>query len=365
MVDRSGMLGGDGSDTVQDNPVQDNEQSTPEGSGDRTHDRDDRRNDILRALVEEHIRTGQPVSSKSVLDSTGLGVSGATIRNELAWLEREGFAVQPHTSAGRIPTARAYRYYVDHISPNRLANASQRRITTFYSSVQMELGRLLKATTELLADMTNLPAVAVGPANVGEVIRGLHLVQVGAVTFLVVVVTESGRVAQELCRIQRAITPAELDEAESLLAAMALGREVGPFDLSHDVEISPITRMIAGGVSDALVRAAGQTAEIYVGGTRQMATVWDNLASVNRVLEVLEREAELLRILATAPGTSIQIGDELGMPEDADLAMVSASIDVAANSGRVGVIGPMRMDYRSVISTVESVSRELGDRMES
>lgn len=355
-------------DHRQDQPDGDastNESGPPSDSRDYSDDREDRRNEILRALVEEHIRTGQPVSSRIVLDATSLGVSGATIRNELASLEREGFAVQPHTSAGRIPTAKAYRYYVDHISPGRLAHGSQRRITRFYSSVQVELGRLLKATTELLSDMTHFPAVAVGPGNVGEVIRAMHLVQVGAVTILVVVVTESGRVAQELCRLERPMTTAELEQAETIIAASAIGKEVGPIELPADVAAAPIVRLITSSVNGALARAAAQSAEIYVGGTRQLATVWDNLASVHRVLEVLEREAELLQILATAPGTSIQLGDELGMPEDADVAMVTSSIVSAGSGGRIGVIGPMRMDYRSVISTVEGVSRELGDRMES
>ena len=107
--------------------------------------REDRRNAVLRALVEEHIRTGEPVSSRAVLDTTGLTASGATIRNELASLEREGYAVQPHTSAGRVPTAKAYRYYVDHISPGKPRSVVQTRVAAFYASMHMELGKLLKA----------------------------------------------------------------------------------------------------------------------------------------------------------------------------------------------------------------------------
>ncbi len=334
-------------------------------SGDHLDEREARRLEVLRALVEEHIRTGDPVSSRGILEASDLHVSGATIRNELASLEREGYAVQPHTSAGRVPTAAAYRYYVDHLSPKALARRSQLRINDFYSSVQVELGRLLKATTEFLSDMTHYPAVAVGPGNAGELVKALHLVQVGAVTALVVIVTESGRVAQELCRLDRPVTPLELEQAETFVASWAIGREVGPLEIPQDVEAAPTSKRIARSVGEALVRAANQSAEIYVGGTRQMATVWDNLASVHRVLQVLEREAELLQLLATAQGTTIRIGDELGMPEETDVAMVSSSFDAATTGGRIGVIGPMRMDYRSVISTVESVSRELGDRMDS
>ena len=115
---------------------------------------DDRKAEILRALVEEHIRSGEPVSSRAVLDASGLAVSPATVRNELAALETDGFVVQPHTSAGRIPTASAYRFYVDHISKPRLRPRNAERIDEFFSTVTVELGRLLKSTTSLLTEIT-------------------------------------------------------------------------------------------------------------------------------------------------------------------------------------------------------------------
>ncbi|MDX1448986.1 MAG: heat-inducible transcriptional repressor HrcA [Acidimicrobiia bacterium] len=326
--------------------------------------RDDRRDEVLRALVEEHIRTGEPVSSKMVLDTTGLPVSGATIRNELAALEREGFAVQPHTSAGRVPTARAYRYYVDHLSPAKLQTPAQRRISDFFASMHVELGRLLKATTELLTDLTQYPSIAIGPGTTGEVVKAAHLVQTGAKTALLVVVTASGRVAQELCRLPEAMTTKELERAEEMLVRSIVGKEIGgstDFGLRHADAPSPV-RSALGVVEEALRDASARTADVYVGGTRQMATVWDNLSTVQRVLEVLEREATILSLLGGAEGTSIRIGDELPT-DDVDLAVVSTGYEIATGEGRVGVIGPMRMDYRKVISAVEGVSRELGDRM--
>ncbi len=324
--------------------------------------KDDRRNAILRALVEEHIRSGEPVSSRCVLDATGLEVSAATIRNELASLDREGYAVQPHTSAGRVPTAKAYRYYVDHLAPSKPRNAVQAKVAEFYSTMHLELGRLLKATTELLTDITHYPAVAIGPGPSGEAIKAVHLVQMGAVTVLVVVVTDSGRVSQELLRLDEPITPTELERAEQFLARSLVGREMGKNEGERAPELAPRELAVVRMAQAALARAAQQTAEIYVGGTRQMATVWDNLATVHHVLEVLEREAKLLEMLAGHSGTTIQIAEELGMPADVDLAVVSSSFESGPAEGRIGVIGPMRMDYRRVISAVEAVSRELGDR---
>ena len=111
---------------------------------------EDRRSEVLRALVEEHIRSGEPVSSRAVVERSNLSVSTATVRNDLAALESEGFASQPHTSAGRVPTASAYRYYVDHLGPGRLRIAAQAKIDTVFGDVHLELSKLLKATSDLL-----------------------------------------------------------------------------------------------------------------------------------------------------------------------------------------------------------------------
>lgn len=328
---------------------------------------EERRNEILRTLVEEYIRWGEPVSSRTIAALNDLGVSTATIRNELAALEREGYVVQPHTSAGRVPTASAYRYYVDHLGPSRLRSATQAKIAGFFDSVQLELNNLLKATSRLLADVTQLPAVVVAPGVVGERIRDVHLVHLTAGVVLAVIVTENGRVLQERLRLAQPVSADELVEAERLVASVTVGSGVG-----GQIELDPERRRSTPGgilaVADAVVemlgRAAGADSDVFIGGTRQMAAVWEDLSEVQQVLEVVEREAMILNILARAPGTSILIGSELPMA-DVDMAVVSKSYDSGTASGRVGVIGPMRMNYRRVISAVEEVTRELEDRIQS
>jgi heat-inducible transcriptional repressor len=180
----------------------------------------------------------------------------------------------------------------------------------------------------------------------------------------VVAVTETGRVCQELCRVAEQVTASDLEDAERVLAAALVGHELGRRPGTVDGGFSPAVRDVLAEAEHALAQAARPTSDVYVGGTRQMATVWGNLTTVHRVLEVLEREAMLLDILARAHGTTIQIGGEL-LEEDVDMAVVSASFEAGGAEGRVGVIGPMRMDYRKVISAVEGVSRELGDRLPS
>lgn len=328
---------------------------------------EERRNEILRALVEEYIRSGEPVSSRSIVDLTDLGVSTATIRSELASLEKDGFVAQPHTSAGRIPTSRAYRYYVDHLGPSQLRIATQAKIVGFFDTVHLELSKLLKATSQLLADVTQLPSVVVAPAMVGERIRDVHLVQLTPDVFLTMIVTDGGRVVQERLRLDQPISTGELADVEGVVASAAVGSAIGSIVGISDVDRRNVPPGTMGAVDDVLAtirRAAHADSDVFIGGTGQMAAVWEDLSEVRRVLEVVERDAMVLDILARAPGTSIQIGAELPV-SDVDMAVVSTTYDSGGASGSVGVIGPMRMNYRRVISAVEEISRELEDRIQS
>lgn len=328
---------------------------------------EERRREVLRALVDEFIRTGEPVSSRTIAESTELGVSTATIRSELVALERDGFIGQPHTSSGRIPTAAAYRYYVDHLGPSRLRSATQAKIAGFFDTVHLELTNLLKATTRLLSDVTQLPSVVVAPGVAGERIRDVHLVHLTPDLALSMIVTENGRVLQERIRLEMPLTAEEVAEAERLVAQASVGSGVGTqIGLSEEGRSSAGERVVraADDVMEMIRRAALADSDVFVGGTRQMAAVWEDLSEVQRVLEVVEREAMILNILARAPGTSIRIGSELPMA-DFDMAVVSTTYESGSASGTVGVIGPMRMNYRRVISAVEEVSRELEDRIQS
>jgi heat-inducible transcriptional repressor len=328
---------------------------------------EDRRQEILRALVEEHIRTGEPVSSRTIVERARLGVSAATVRNDLAVLEREGFVIQPHTSAGRVPTSSAYRYYVDHLGPGRVRMGTQAKIDSVFGEVHLELSKLLRATSDLLAEVTELPSVVVAPGWVGDTVRSLHTVQVAADQILLIVVTDGGRVLQQRARVRVPIAPVQLEDASRLVSADAVGMDLGgDLRLSEDeiARLDEPVREAALTIIDGLHLAGSGASEVFIGGTQRFTSVWDDLSAVQKILEVLEREAEVMRLLAGASGTSIQIGSELHMA-DVDMAVVSKGYEVGASGGSVGVIGPMRMNYKRVIAAVEEVSRELEDRIGS
>jgi len=328
---------------------------------------EDRRSEILRALVEEHIRSGEPVSSRAIVDRAHLQVSTATVRNDLAALEAEGFVIQPHTSAGRIPTAAAYRYYVDHLGPGRLRSTAQAKINSFFGEVHLELSKLLKETSDLLAEVTDLPSVVVAPALRGDRVRDLHSVQVTADQMLLIVVTDGGRVLQQRARVRVPITATEMEEAHRVVSAAVVGSDLGATPtISEELlgQLDERTREAVLTMNDGLHLAAAAGTEIFIGGTQRLTSAWEDLSAVQRILEVLAREAEVMKILAVASGTSIQIGAELPL-HDLDLAVVSKTYEAGVSGGSVGVIGPMRMNYKRAISAVEEVSRELEDRISS
>jgi len=331
---------------------------------------DERRATVLRVLVEEYISTGEPVSSRAILASSGLEVSSATIRNDLAALESDGYAVQPHTSAGRVPSSLAYRYYVDHLSPGQLRARTAGRINEFFRSVHVELSRFLKATTDLVSDLTRYPAIVLGPGLAGEVVRGVHLVALGPQVVLVVLVSDSGRVSQEVVHFDELVDPVVLPDVEKRVAALlAAGgqADIGVASQAVSEALDAGARRIFDQVIELATRTEDESREIYVGGTSKLAKTWADLETVNRVLSVLEREAMLLSLLSeVSGGTIIQIGDELPVRDAGDLAMVSTPYEVGGNpGGSVAVLGPMRMDYKRAISILEEVSEGLAERLGS
>ena len=331
----------------------------------------DRKARILRILVEEHVRTGEPVSSRAVLEHGHLGVSPATVRNELAVLEAEGFAVQPHTSAGRIPTAHAYRYYVDQLTrPIPPPNASA-RVTEFFASVHSELGRLLKATSALLSEITHYPSVVTGPGVSNETVRAIHLVQIRADAAVMVVVTQGGRVSKSLLTFPHAVGPSDVEDAELLLRRYQIGRSMSQGiegDRLPPGEVGSGAESIIREASDALKRAGSTDRELYVGPATYLTDAWGEISKVRGVLEVLQREAALFEVMARLPeGTEVRIGRELGIDSTTDISLVSTSYGAEDGEpqGRIGVLGPMRMDYGRTISVVEEIGGGLAESLGS
>ena len=325
---------------------------------------DDRKAAILRELVEEYIRTGEPVSSRAIVEC-GLDCSSATVRNELAVLEADGFIVKPHTSAGRIPTDRGYRYYLDHLSPGSLRSATRERIATFFASMHTGFGQMLQETSELLSEITHYPAVVVGPGLKGQTVRDAHLIPIEPGEVLMVLVTGSGSVNQAVLRLSSPADPTEITATAEALESRLIGRVLDTepgLERGEEAEGLPGAALeLYDRALEAVDAAAAGSRKVYLGGTSWMATLWEDLTQLHRILSVLDRQANVVGLLGEgAPGTQVRLGPDLPAGED-DLAVVSTEYEASGGSGRMGVFGPLRMDYRRTIRVVEEVSDQLGE----
>jgi heat-inducible transcriptional repressor len=326
---------------------------------------------VLRAVVEEYVRSGEPVGSETIAEVSGLGVSSATIRNEMAALEELGYLSHPHTSAGRIPTDVGYRKYVDAIpAGGKLREQQRRAIAGFFADTMLDLEEVLRGTTQLLSRVTQYAGLAVPPSGAEEAVLRVELIDVGS-ALMVLVVGQHGRVDKVL--VER---PTPLD-AEGLAA---LERRFGDTFRGQGLpEAQSLALRLAGeareGERDILLalvdlfsnmQTGMQSHHIVVGGVANLA---DEAAhwrreTVRRLFEALERESEMLHLLrdVTAEDVSVTIGAEHPTTGGWEASVVSAPFRAGETAlGTIGVVGPTAMDYLSVMASVRAVARRLSE----
>ncbi len=328
----------------------------------------DRRAAILEAVVTEYIGTAEPVGSSHVASAPGVQVSSATVRSEMVALEKDGYLVQPHTSAGRIPTDKGYRFFVDHLtSPGVLGPAQRRKVSQFFDQVQGEMETVLERASGLLSDLTSYAAVVVGPSHESASIRSLQLVGLAPLTALLVVVLSDGAVEKRTIELEAEATDDELATASALLVAHVVGlRLSGPWPAPGS----------GSGRVDALVAAAhralaslGGTVDadqVFVGGPARLAEAFDAVETVRSVLAILEQQLVVVSLLrdVLGSGLSVAIGTEHGFEPLSSCAVVVAPVRVdGEDRGAVGLLGPTRMDYPQAMAAAHMVGERLGQRI--
>lgn len=326
---------------------------------------DERKASILRAIVEEYIRTAQPVGSGHVADAPGVAVSSATVRNDMAALEADGYLVQPHTSAGRIPTEKGYRFFVDHVAaPARLPNPDAQQIRSFFTQAHGELEQMLADTSRLLADLTQYAAVVTGPPPEAAVVRSVQLVGLAPRLALAVVVLSSAAVEKVTVEFDHEVSDEELADATAALAAATVGRSFDEVPLL----VAAVPNAVASAALVALSGSAAEDAagEVYVGGASRVAAAFDAVGTVSEVLRVLEEQFVVVTLLRDVldRGMGVAIGTETGIEPLAECSVVVAPYEVnGERAGSIGVLGPTRMNYPQAIATVAVVSRRLGQSL--
>ena len=326
---------------------------------------DDRKTAILSAVVQEYIATAQPVGSSHIATASGIGVSPATVRNEMAVLEQEGFLIQPHTSAGRIPTDKGYRFFVDHLaSPNTLDKAVTRQIGEFFAAAHGRLEEMLYQTSDLLTRVTHNAAVVVGPKSEAATIRSAQLVRLSSTAATVVLVLGNGTVENEIVEIDDTTSDSVLSAASSHLAATLSGATLASLGAIPPSDDPLVDALCATAVAAA--RTGLTDDHVYFGGASTMAEAFEAVDVVRQVLQTLEQQfvvVSLVRDLVDR-GISVAIGVEHGVEPLSVCSVVVAPVVVdGEHVGSVGVLGPTRMNYPRALATVDVVSESLGRRL--
>jgi heat-inducible transcriptional repressor len=331
---------------------------------------DDRKLEVLRAVVEDFVRTNEPVGSKHIVERHHLGVSPATVRNDMAALEDEGYIAQPHTSAGRVPTDKGYRLFVDRLSQVKALSSAERRAIESFLGGAVDLDDVVTRSVKLLAQLTRQVAVVQYPTLARSTVRHVELVQISTNRLLVVLITDTGRVEQRVVEIPVALDGGHLDDLRGSLNQALVGRSLDEAvtaltNLPSGVrpELRPVMTSLMTVVLETLVERAEQ--RVALAGTANLAL---DFTVMRPVLEALEEQVVLLKLLGEAndPTTvRVRIGDE--NPEGLrSTSVVSIGYGPGGDSlASLGVLGPTRMDYPGTISAVRAVARYVGDLLGS
>ncbi|WP_377643324.1 heat-inducible transcriptional repressor HrcA [Oryzobacter terrae] len=332
---------------------------------------EDRRLRVLRAIVQDYVQTSEPVGSKALLERHHLGVSAATVRNDMAALEEEGLIAAPHTSAGRVPTDAGYRLFVDRLSAVKpMSGAEQRAIGQFLEGA-LDLDDVVDRTVRLLASLTRQVALVQYPSLSRSSVRHVELVPIGDRRLLVVLITTTGRVEQRLVEVRADLLTPEGEKALSTLRSEvnhAIGgrtlaeasAELGAVPERIEPALRDLVRAIVTALQDSLVEEREE--RVVLAGTANLARVGpDFTTSLGPVLEALEEHVVLLKLLGTVAeqgdAVAVRIGHENPFAGLHTTSMVTSGYGAGSDLvAGLGVVGPTRMDYPTTMAAVRAVA---------
>ena len=330
-----------------------------------------RRLEILRAIVDEYVATQEPVGSKAIADRHSLGISPATIRNEMALLEEQGLITHPHTSAGRIPTDLGYRVFVDKLATIKPLSPAERRAIESFLEGAHDLDDVVMRTVRLLADVTKQVAVVQYPSLVKSRVRHLELVSLTSSRLMLILITDSGRVEQRVIEFGHDIEEFFITGLRSQLNQAIAG--VRLLDVAERLS-GPIAGHLGDAQKDvdAIVSTLAEMAlekpeeRVVLAGTANLARFREDFSTqIHPILEALEEQVVLMRLLGdVSENVQVRIGQEQSEENLRQTSLISVGYgNEVSPLGALGVIGPTRMDYASSIAAVSAVARYVGRYM--
>jgi heat-inducible transcriptional repressor len=333
-------------------------------------DLSERKLSILKAVIDDYIMTGLPIGSRTISKKHGIELSSATIRNEMADLEELGFLEQPHTSAGRIPSHRAYRYYVDRLMKVVKLNASEAgKIKRYFEERMSEVSQVMEKAAQVLSDTTHHISMVLKPQLRKSVIKRIQIVKITERKAILLVVTDAGLVTDTVIAVPEGITSDYMEMISNLLTDKLASKTLEEAENDLRGYLKDNLRLGGEFVTD-IVTAIETSVEpqgekgIVLGGTQNIIEYPDymSIEKAKSFISVLQTREMLYDMMkkATQLEFSVTIGQENEMKELRDLSVVTATYKIGGKSlGSFGVIGPTRMDYAKVISILGYVSQSL------
>ena len=332
---------------------------------------DERKLDVLRAIVEDYVATKEPVGSKALVERHNLRVSPATVRNDMAVLEEEGYLKQPHTSAGRVPTDKGYRLFVDRLSRVKPLSLAERRAIERFLMGAVDLDDVVYRTVKLLAQVTQKVAVVQYPSLTRSRVRHLELVSLTGTRLLLVMITNTGRVEQRVVELPEAITVTDVSELRTLINERLVGlllTETSSKVNAMREEVRPELKAAMSALATVLLDTLVEQSEerVALAGTANLARtgMFDFAGAIRPILEALEEQVVLLKLFSHVdPGlTQVRIGGENEVQDLRETSVVTTGYGPGGTAvGGLGVVGPTRMDYPATIATVRTVARYVSE----
>lgn len=330
---------------------------------------DERKLKILRAIISNYLETGEPVGSRTISKYTDLNLSSATIRNEMADLEELGLIMQPHTSAGRIPTDQGYRLYVDQMMIEKDSEMEEMKTQLLSRVDKME--SLLKQVAKVLAYNTNYATLVTAPQYQNVTLKFIQLSQVNPQQLLAVIVVDGNVIKNKLMNVERELANDEVLKLNVLLNTFLQGASLQDINLemiqtikTQAGEFADIMEHIFQGIVETIHEA--EEVDIYTSGTTNMLKYPElgNVEQTTKLLEALEEKQGLNELIDGSrdgeDSIQVYIGEEVPGQNMKDLSLVTATYELAEGAkGTIGIIGPKRMDYKKVVSTLKNLTGEL------
>lgn len=324
---------------------------------------------ILQVIIDDFIRFAQPVGSRALSKKETISFSSATIRNEMADLEELGFIEKTHTSSGRIPSEKGYRYYVDHLlSPQKLSTEEVIKIKSVFAEKIYELEKLVQKSAQILSDLTNYTSIVLGPKVIENKLKSLQIIPINDRTAVAIIVTDTGHVENKPITFPANINPTDLEKIVNILNERLVGvplselkdkifKEVAILLQQHILNYDVFLKLLAGSLT------LPENEKLYFGGKTNMLSQpeFHDIQKVRELLDIIEQEQEFYRLLKTGDaGISVKIGTENEITALENCSLITATYSIGEKQlGTIAVLGPKRMDYSRVIGLLQYFTNDL------